>query len=529
MMVDEKADRSRRNIKHWVQAVIFDLDGVVTDTAEVHARAWKQMFDEYLETLGQREGRPYRRFDREEDYLRYVDGKPRYDGVRSFLESRGIEIDTGSPDDPPRRETICGLGNRKNEIYQEFIDKGLVKVFPAAVRLIRHLKLKRIKTAVVSSSKNCQKVLAAADIEDLFDVRVDGEVSAELGLAGKPAPDIFLKAAEELSVSPEQAIVVEDAIAGVEAGRRGGFGCVIGVEPTGRGQNLEGHGADRVVGDLSEIDVDTVPQRRRTSKLPSALNRIGEIIRWREGKKTVLFLDYDGTLTPIVERPEQADLAPEMRAILKILAERCTVAIVSGRGLKDVQKRVALEGLYYAGSHGFEIDGPGQERIRNEKGSEALPALNEAENELRSLLNDIQGALVERKKYSVAVHYRRVASGQVEMVENKVDDVLQRHSGLRKGHGKKVFELQPDVEWDKGRAVLWLMERLGLQGEAVRPIYIGDDVTDEDAFRDLQERGAGIVVHGGEKRSSYARYGLVDPEEVLTFLQNLSAAISGGE
>ena len=259
------------------------------------------------------------------------------------------------------------------------------------------------------------------------------------------------------------------------------------------------------------------------------MNRIGGIIRWLEGKKTALFLDYDGTLTLIAERPEQADLAPEMRAILKILAERCTVEIVSGSGLKDVQERVALEGLYYAGSNGFEIDGPGQERIRNEKGSEALPALNEAENELRKHLTDIKGALVDRKKYSVAVHYRRVAAGQVEVVENKVDHVLQRHSGLRKGRGKKVFELQPDVDWDKGRAVLCLMERLGLNSEAVRPISIGDDVTDEDAFRVLQERGAGIVVHGGEERSSYARYGLVDPEEVLTFLQNLSAAISGGE
>ena len=215
-MSEEKTDRTTRNIGQWVHAVIFDPDGVITNTAEAHARAWKQMFDGYLETLGQRKGKPYRRFDRGKNYLRYVDGKPRYDGVSNFLESRGIEIDTGPPDDPPRRETICGLGNRKNETCQEFIDKSLVKVFPAAVRLIRQLKLKKIKTAVVSSSKNCQKVLAAADIEDLFDVRVDGKVSAELGLAGKPAPDIFLKAAEELSVSPEQAVVVEDAIAGVE-------------------------------------------------------------------------------------------------------------------------------------------------------------------------------------------------------------------------------------------------------------------------------------------------------------------------
>jgi trehalose-phosphatase len=315
----------------------------------------------------------------------------------------------------------------------------------------------------------------------------------------------------------------------VETGRRGDIGSVIGVDPTDRGRKLEEHGAGRVVSALSEIDVDTVPHRRLASKLPSAMIRIGEIIRWLEGRQIALFLDYDGTLTPIVEHPEQADLSSEMRAILKNLSERCTVAIVSGRGLKDVQERVALESLYYAGSHGFEIDGPGPEHVRNEKGSEALPALNAAENELRSLLTDVQGAQVERKRYSVAVHYRRVASDRVEMVENKVDDVLRSHSGLRKGYGKKVFELQPDVEWNKGRAVLWLMERLGLYGEAVRTIYIGDDVTDEDAFRVLQERGAGIVVHGGEERYSYARYGLVDSEEVLTILQKLSVAIRGGE
>ncbi len=311
----------------------------------------------------------------------------------------------------------------------------------------------------------------------------------------------------------------------VETGRRGDFGGV----PTDRGRKLEEYGAGRVVNKLSEIDANTVSHRRRISKLPSATNRIGEIIRWLEGKRIALFLDYDGTLTPIVELPEQAYLSPEMRAILKNLSERCTVAIVSGRGLKDVRERVALDSLYYAGSHGFEIDGPGHERVQNEKGSEVLPALDAAENELRSHLTDIQGALVERKKYSVAVHYRRVAPGQVEKVENKVDDVLQRHSGLRKGHGKKVFELQPDVEWNKGCAVLWLMERLGLRGEAVRPIYIGDDVTDEDAFRVLQEWGAGIVVHGGEERYTNARYSLVDPGEVLTFLQNLSVAIRQGE
>jgi trehalose-phosphatase len=515
-------NRKHARCEEGAEAFIFDLDGVITDTAQAHADAWKKTFDAFLEALSERREKDFGRFDRDKDYRQYVDGKPRYDGVRSFLASRGIELETGSPDDPPELETVFGLGNRKNELYQEHLDRGDVKVYPEAPGFVRRLKSKNIKTAVVSSSKNCKRVLEAAGIGDLFEVRVDGRVSATLGLDGKPAPDIFLKAAEELKVAPERAVVVEDAISGVQAGRRGGFGCVVGVDRTGSGRKLIEHGADRVVRELTDLDPGGGPQRRNTIDLPSALAHIRDIGGWRDGKQTALFLDYDGTLTPIVERPEQADLAPRMRAILKNLTGRCTVAIVSGRGLKDVRGRVALDELYYAGSHGFEIEGPGQERIRSEKGSEALPQLDAAENQLRGRLADIEGALVERKKYSIAVHYRRVASELAERVEKKVDEVLEGHNGLRKGHGKKVFELQPDVDWNKGRAVLWLMERLGLSPEKVRPVYIGDDVTDEDAFRALPEQGTGIVVHGGEERLSYARYGLVDPEEVQTFLHRLS-------
>jgi len=527
-MKPREKNRTHVRCEEGAEAFIFDLDGVITDTAKAHADAWKKMFDAYLASLEERRGEIFDRFDRE-DYRQYVDGKPRYDGVRSFLASRGIELETGSPDDAPERETVCGLGNRKNALYREHLDRDGVEVYPEAPGFVRRLRSKNIKTAVVSSSKNCQRVLEVAGIADLFEVRVDGRVSEDLGLDGKPAPDIFLKAAEDLDVAPERAVVVEDAISGVQAGRRGGFGCVIGVDRTGSGRKLIENGADRVVRELTDLDPGGGPKRRSTISLPSALDLVRDIGGWRDGKQTVLFLDYDGTLTPIVERPEQADLDPRVRATLKNLSGRCTVAIVSGRGLKDVRRHVALDGLYYAGSHGFEIEGPGQERIRSEKGSDALPQLNEAENQLRSRLAEIEGALVERKKYSVAVHYRRVAAELVEKVEKDVDEVLEGQGGLRKGYGKKVFELQPDVDWNKGRAVLWLMAQLDLSTEKVRPVYIGDDVTDEDAFRVLPGQGAGIVVHGGEERPSYARYGLVDPEEVRTFLQRLSAAIDGGE
>ena len=517
------------DVGKWAQAFIFDLDGVITDTAEAHAAAWKRMFDEYLKTLEARKGESFGRFDIESDYLAYVDGKPRYEGVQSFLESRGIRLDRGSVDDPPGRETVCGLGNRKNELYRRFLDKGEITVYPDATEFIRRIRAKDIKTAIVSSSKNCKRVLTAVGILDLFDTRVDGAVSEERGLKGKPDPDIFLEAAGELDVPPERAVVLEDAISGVQAGRSGGFGCVIGVDRTGGGRGLEDHGADRVVSDLSQIGMDEGPRARSVAGLPSALDRCAEIGRWLDGGKALLFLDYDGTLTPIVERPEDAELDDSMRDTLKALAGKCTVAIVSGRGLADVRKRVGLEEIYYAGSHGFEIEGPGTQRIRNEKGADALPELEEAEEALQHRLEDIRGAQVERKKYSIAVHYRRVAEERVPEVEKFVDEVLADHGGLRKGRGKKVFELQPDIDWDKGRAVVWLQDKLGLGGEDARPIYVGDDVTDEDAFLALHERGVGIVVHGGEDRRSHVGYGLADPEEVRRFLQKLTPAIHGGE
>lgn len=517
------------DMTRWARAFIFDLDGVVTDTAEAHAAAWKEMFDEYLQTLETRSGESFGRFDRDRDYLTYVDGKPRYEGVKSFLESRGIRLGRGTPDDPPERETVCGLGNRKNQLYQEFLEKGDITVYPEAPSFIRRLRSNGIKTAIVSSSKNCEKVLKTAGLSDLFDTRVDGEVSEARGLKGKPDPDIFLEAAGELNVPPQQAVVLEDAISGVQAGRSGGFGCVVGVDRTKGGRDLAAHGADLVIGDLSEIRLGREPRRRNTAGLRSALDRSAEIGRWLNEGNPAVFLDYDGTLTPIVERPEDAKLDDSMRDTLKALAAKCTVAIVSGRGLADVRERVGLEEIYYAGSHGFEIDGPGRRRIRNEKGTEALPELEAAEEALQNRLKDIRGAQVERKKYSIAVHYRRVAEEQAPEVETIVDEVLADYDGLRKGRGKKVFELQPDIDWDKGRAVAWLQEKLGLGGKDARPVYVGDDVTDEDAFAALQEHGVGIVVHGGEDRRTHAGYGLAGPEEVRRFLRGLTPLIDGGE
>jgi alpha,alpha-trehalase len=236
-----------------MQAVIFDLDGVVTRTAEVHAEAWKQLFDEYLAARARRLGEPFRPFDRSSDYRRFVDGKPRYEGVASFLGSRGIELPFGSSEDPEERETVCGLGNRKNRYFQEALATRGVDPYPSTLELIAALRRRGVRTAIVSSSRNCAAVLEAAGIRELFDAKVDGVDAAELGLPGKPDPAVFIDAARRLGVDPAHAAVVEDAIAGVEAGRRGGFGLVVGVDREAQFEALVAAGADVVVGDLGEL------------------------------------------------------------------------------------------------------------------------------------------------------------------------------------------------------------------------------------------------------------------------------------
>jgi len=234
-------------------AVLFDLDGVLTDTAMVHAACWQRMFDEYLRGRAARRKETFVPFDRDSDYKRYVDGKPRYDGVRSFLAARGIELPPGSPDDPPGSATVCGLGNRKNALVQEVLASEGVTVYDGSLRLLRQLQRLGIRMAVVSSSRNCAAVLQAAGLAGAFERRVDGEVADRLGLAGKPAPDTFLEAARQLGVEPRRAAVVEDAFSGVQAGRAGGFGLVIGVDRHGEAEALRRHGADIVVADLAEL------------------------------------------------------------------------------------------------------------------------------------------------------------------------------------------------------------------------------------------------------------------------------------
>ena len=234
-------------------AVLFDLDGVLTPTATVHSACWKQMFDEFLSHLSNEQDVTHGPFDHASDYLKYVDGKPRYEGVQSFLESRSIDLPFGDPSDAPGMGTMCALGNRKEVLVNKMLDEQGVKPYPSSVIVVEELLLAGFKTGVVSSSKNCQTVLKAAHIEDLFDVRVDGKVAVQRGLPGKPAPDMFLEAALELGVPVKRTVVVEDAISGVQSGAAGGFGLVIGIARHGDAEELKRHGADIVVSDLDEL------------------------------------------------------------------------------------------------------------------------------------------------------------------------------------------------------------------------------------------------------------------------------------
>jgi len=234
-------------------AVLLDLDGVITDTASLHAACWKQMFDEYLRKRATQRGEAFRPFDLATDYRLYVDGKPRFDGVRDFLASRDINLPEGSPGDPPQVETVGGLGNRKNDLINDIIEEVGVRPYEGSVKLIHQLRDRRFKIGVVTSSQNCTAVLKAAKLEALFDVQVDGNVIEAQQLAGKPAPDTFLMGAKLLGVEPARAVVIEDAISGIQAGSAGNFGFVIGVARKGNAEELKHHGAHLVVTDLGEL------------------------------------------------------------------------------------------------------------------------------------------------------------------------------------------------------------------------------------------------------------------------------------
>lgn len=501
-----------------LQAAIIDLDGVITKTAVQHAKAWKKMFDEYNEQRKAEGKEAYSSFTIEDDYPMYIDGIPRNDGVREFLKSRDIKLPEGTDDDRPGKETVYGLGNWKNEIFHEIIRQEGVDVFEYNIEAIKSWKKQGMKTAVISSSKNCKAILEATGLEHLFHVRVDGITSVERNIKGKPAPDIFLEAAKDLNVNPENALIVEDSRAGVEAGKKGGFGLIVGIGNGQEKKELLNRGADIVVKNLKDLKME-YRKEQSPEDLPRALNDIEEIKNKFKNNKVLFFLDFDGTLAPIVEYHEDACMSDEMKKYVKEISEKYSISVISGRGLSDVKKRVEIPDIFYAGSHGFEISGPDNFYLESEEAQKILFILDQLEPELKLKLKEIEGVRFERKKFTLAIHYRQVNEEKQNEVIEKVDEVVQFHEGVKAGEGKKVMEIRPDIDWHKGKAVEMLIQELAPDNNNILPVYIGDDITDEDAFESL-ENGIGILV-GKHGRKTLADYYLNDVDEVKEFFIKL--------
>ncbi len=469
-----------------MRGAVLDLDGVLTDTAAQHERAWAAVFPGLTHL----------------EYLQHLDGLPRLDGVRTLLAARGRPIDEGE---------VERLGQAKNTRFREILARDGVDVLAENVAAVRAWRRRGVAVALVSSSRNTARVLAAAGLEDLVDVRVDGEVAAALGLAGKPAPDLFAHAVRELGLPPRDCVAVEDAEAAVEAAAAAGIGRVVGLRRSGPLRPLWERGADAVLRSL--VDVRSEVAR----DLPDARSATDGLLARLAGRRPALLLDYDGTLSPIVDDPGAAVLADGMRDALLAARAVAEVAVVSGRGLDDVRARTDLPGLWYAGSHGFEIlDPDGRLEVHGE-GRGAVPDLGAAADALEADLGDLPGVLVERKPFAIAVHFRRAPSLEERVVARVFQEADARGS-LRASPGKAIVELRPDVRWDKGRAVDRLV---GSMAADALPVYVGDDRTDEDAFWALLGRGLGVLVgdHGGE---TAAHLHLADPDGVRELLRQLS-------
>jgi trehalose 6-phosphate phosphatase len=520
-----------------ISAVIFDIDGVVTDTARIHAAAWKDVFDVLLsEIMGDSAGPPPE-FTLE-DYRRHVDGKSREDGVRDFLAARGLQLPDGDaagepygepcgepcgkphgkPHDAAGARTVRDIGSAKDERFQARLARNGATPYADACRLIARLHAAGIRTASISASRNAEAVLAAAGVRELFEVLIDGVHARERGLEGKPAPDVFIAAAADLGLDPAHVAVIEDAVAGITAAERGQFGCVIGIARNGDAGALRKAGAHQVVHSLDEVAVAGATRDRDT--LPDAMTEIDRLLPRGDPRPLRVFLDYDGTLTPIVSRPEDASLAATMRNRLKQVAERQMLAIVSGRGLDDLRGRIGLDGVVYAGSHGFEILHPDGTYDEHDAARAALPALESLAAHLEGEIGKLEGVQLERKRFGLAVHYRRARGDDVRLVEQAVADAHQRFGMLHVKAGKKVFEFVPGVDWHKGKALHWILERMGADASAL-VLYLGDDVTDEDAFRAVEGVGVAIAVGDGPPQTA-AHWRLADVDAVGRFLDRLA-------
>ena len=392
--------------------------------------------------------------------------------------------------------------------------------FEPALTLVRQLKEIGVDIAVFPSNRSCQDVLTAAGIGDLFPVRVDGFLGATT----------LVEAAGRLAARPGRCVVVATDTAGVAAGRDAGFALVIGVDGPGPRGALRHSGADTVVTDLREVTVRTGDQRM--SQLPNALQAL-DLTHRLGARGPAVFFDFDGTLSDIVDDPDAATLVPGAAEALAKLAESCPVAVLSGRDLADVTKRVGLPGIWYAGSHGFELTAPDGSHHQDDAAAATVPVLERVADELRKKLASIPGVVVEHKRFGVAVHYRRAARDRVGEVAAAVRAAGRRHA-LRVTTGREVIELRPDIDWDKGKTLRWVIDHLRTRGahpgSPLVPIYLGDDITDEDAFDTVRGDGVPIVVRHTDDgdRATAALFALDSPARVSEFTERLAGLLAEG-
>ena len=379
----------------------------------------------------------------------------------------------------------------------------------SAVTLIRQLHEIGAGTAVFSHHCERQDALNDAGLGDLVDVYVGGPVEA----AGR------------LRARPGRCVVVANDATGVTAGREGGFALVIGVDRSGHRDELRRFGADAVVAGLDEITVRTGD--RRMSQLPDALQALG-LAAGLTARQPAVFFDFDGTLSDIVDDPDTARPAPGAAEALGKLAAHCPVAVLSGRDLADVTERVGLSGIWYAGSHGFELTAPDGTHHQNDAAAAAIPVLEQVAAQLRDQLGSIPGVVVEHKRFGVAVHYRNAARDRVGEVAAAVRAAGQHHA-LRVTTGREVIELRPDIDWDKGKTLRWVIDHLRHAGSGqLTPIYLGDDITDEDAFDAVRHDGVPIVVRHTDDgdRATAALFALDSPARVAEFTDRLARQLS---
>lgn len=513
-----------------IYAIIFDLDGVITQTAQLHAQAWKRLFDEFFIYRRKTYGDELRDFDMNQDYRRYVDGKSRLDGIKSVLDAWNIRLSTSAPCQssalaPCQKsresfESIEGLGTLKNQYFLQLLNEHGASVYDDTVEKIRELRRHHLKVGVISASKNCKRILEKCDLTQMFDVIVDGQMAAENDLRGKPEPDIFLKAAQELRIAPRNILVIEDAISGIEAAKKGHFGLVYWiVRRQNDNKRKENYGADAIIMSTDELMLPDYVQS--SPRHAFAESNKSDILRSIGKNKPIIFLDYDGTLTPIVSHPDKAILSDSMRALLDKLHRKLSVAIVSGRDLQDVREKVNVDGLFYAGSHGFDILTADGRNIENPKAENCRSAITKAADDLKELANNLPGCLVEEKHYSVAIHYRNASAKAETQILTRLNQITHNLPELRVLEGKKVFELQPKITWDKGIAIKEILPLITNEHEHSVPIYIGDDVTDEDAFLAIRELGGISFRVGTEHPPSLANYYLDGPNEVHRLLKEL--------